>query len=132
MSLEQLSHRVVTSVSKAPQRLSQAPAAIYVITHGQIVRSGAKNLVEALRLAPKADSASGSRSDAPPASPAVAAGPTCSQLIAVTGWGQQEDRERSRAAGFDHHLTKPIDTDTLQRLLSESSSRLHRAADRRG
>ena len=84
------------------------------------------------RLPRKAVVHRGSRSDAPPASPAVAAGPTCSLLIAVTGWGQQEDRERSRAAGFDHHLTKPVDTDTLQRLLSESSSRLHRAADRRG
>jgi two-component system, sensor histidine kinase len=40
-------------------------------------------------------------------------------LIAVTGWGQQEDRERSRAAGFDHHLTKPVDPDTLQGLLAE-------------
>lgn len=33
---------------------------------------------------------------------------------------------------LSHHLTKPVDTDTLQRLLSELSSRLHRAADRRG
>jgi signal transduction histidine kinase/ActR/RegA family two-component response regulator len=40
-------------------------------------------------------------------------------LIAVTGWGQQEDRERSRAAGFDHHLTKPVDPDTLQALLAD-------------
>ena len=38
-------------------------------------------------------------------------------LIAVTGWGQQEDRERSRAAGFDHHLTKPVDPDALRALL---------------
>lgn len=40
-------------------------------------------------------------------------------LIAVTGWGQQEDRERSRAAGFDHHLTKPVDPDALQALLED-------------
>jgi two-component system, sensor histidine kinase len=40
-------------------------------------------------------------------------------LIAVTGWGQQEDRERSRAAGFDHHLTKPVDPDALQALLAD-------------
>jgi len=32
-----------------------------------------------------------------------------SVLIAITGWGQQEDRERSTAAGFDHHLLKPVD-----------------------
>ena len=49
-------------------------------------------------------------------------------LIAVTGWGQQEDRERSRAAGFDHHLTKPVDPDVLQGLLAQFAS--HR--DRRG
>jgi signal transduction histidine kinase/ActR/RegA family two-component response regulator len=29
-------------------------------------------------------------------------------LVALTGWGQQEDRSRSRAAGFDHHLIKPV------------------------
>jgi signal transduction histidine kinase/CheY-like chemotaxis protein len=44
-------------------------------------------------------------------------------LIAVTGWGQQEDRERSRAAGFDHHLTKPVDPDLLQELLAEFARR---------
>jgi CheY-like chemotaxis protein len=38
-------------------------------------------------------------------------------LIAVTGWGQEEDRLRSKEAGFDHHLTKPIRADALQELL---------------
>ncbi len=38
-------------------------------------------------------------------------------LIALTGWGQQEDRQRSQEAGFDHHLTKPVDFDSLSRLL---------------
>lgn len=52
MSLEQLSNLEVTSVSKRPQPLSQAPAAVYVITHEQIVHSGATSLPEALRLAP--------------------------------------------------------------------------------
>jgi iron complex outermembrane receptor protein len=52
MSLEQLSNLEVTSVSKAPQPLSQAPASVYVITHAQIVHSGATSLPEALRLAP--------------------------------------------------------------------------------
>lgn len=38
-------------------------------------------------------------------------------LIAVTGWGQAEDRRRSHEAGFDHHLTKPIDLAVLQEIL---------------
>jgi two-component system CheB/CheR fusion protein len=38
-------------------------------------------------------------------------------LIAQTGWGRDEDRERSRAAGFDYHLVKPIDHQRLQRIL---------------
>jgi CheY-like chemotaxis protein len=38
-------------------------------------------------------------------------------LIACTGWGQPEDRARSRAAGFDVHLVKPIEpTDVLDAL----------------
>ncbi|MDE2049947.1 MAG: response regulator [Gammaproteobacteria bacterium] len=49
-------------------------------------------------------------------------------LIAVTGWGQREDRERSRAAGFDHHLTKPVDPDTLQGLLADFARDGKRAA----
>jgi PAS domain S-box-containing protein len=40
-------------------------------------------------------------------------------LIAVTGWGQEEDRRRSEAAGFDHHLVKPIDPLGLAALLAE-------------
>lgn len=40
-------------------------------------------------------------------------------LIAVTGWGQDEDRRRSKAAGFDHHLTKPVDFSTVQALLAK-------------
>jgi PAS domain S-box-containing protein len=40
-------------------------------------------------------------------------------LIAATGWGQQKDRERAFAAGFDHHLTKPIDFDLLRTFLPQ-------------
>jgi CheY-like chemotaxis protein len=40
-------------------------------------------------------------------------------LIAVTGWGQQEDKRRAIEAGFDHHLTKPVDLATLQELLAQ-------------
>ena len=39
-------------------------------------------------------------------------------LIALTGWGQQDDRRRSREAGFDHHLVKPVDHDVLEQLLA--------------
>jgi CheY-like chemotaxis protein len=39
-------------------------------------------------------------------------------LIALTGYGQPEDRERVRRAGFDLHLVKPVEPDHLNRLLS--------------
>jgi CheY-like chemotaxis protein len=39
-------------------------------------------------------------------------------LVALTGWGQERDRERSAVAGFDEHLTKPIDADRLAGLLA--------------
>ncbi len=39
-------------------------------------------------------------------------------LIALTGWGSQEDRDRSREAGFDQHLTKPASPALLKRLLA--------------
>ncbi|HEX5047571.1 MAG TPA: PAS domain S-box protein [Gammaproteobacteria bacterium] len=38
-------------------------------------------------------------------------------LVAVTGWGQEEDRRKSREAGFDAHLVKPVDRDALAELL---------------
>jgi DNA-binding response OmpR family regulator len=41
-------------------------------------------------------------------------------LIAITGWGQVEDRRRSLEAGFDHHLTKPIEFEALRELLSRN------------
>jgi two-component system CheB/CheR fusion protein len=40
------------------------------------------------------------------------------RLIAVTGYGKDEDRRRSREAGFDHHLTKPADPHVLLALLT--------------
>ena len=40
-------------------------------------------------------------------------------LIALTGWGQEEDRQRSRDAGFDAHMVKPIYSDALATLLAE-------------
>jgi len=41
-------------------------------------------------------------------------------LVALTGWGQSEDRQRSHAAGFDHHFVKPIDLAALQALLQSA------------
>jgi CheY-like chemotaxis protein len=40
-------------------------------------------------------------------------------LIAVTGWGQEEDRQRTREAGFDAHLVKPMDYAKLSELLEK-------------
>jgi CheY-like chemotaxis protein len=40
-------------------------------------------------------------------------------LAAVTGWGQEEDKRRSKEAGFDHHIVKPVDPGMLQKLLAD-------------
>ena len=40
-------------------------------------------------------------------------------LIAFTGWGQEEDRQRTREAGFDAHLVKPVDYTKLSELLEK-------------
>jgi CheY-like chemotaxis protein len=39
-------------------------------------------------------------------------------LVAVTGWGQEEDKRRAAESGFDVHLTKPVDLDSLASLLA--------------
>jgi CheY-like chemotaxis protein len=39
-------------------------------------------------------------------------------LIALTGYGRDEDRQKTRAAGFDHHLVKPVDTQALNNILA--------------
>ena len=38
-------------------------------------------------------------------------------LVAVTGWGQEKDRRQSREAGFDHHLTKPVEPEAVSNLM---------------
>jgi CheY-like chemotaxis protein len=43
-------------------------------------------------------------------------------LVALTGWGQDSDRRRSREAGFDSHLVKPLDLETLTDLLARLPS----------
>ena len=42
-------------------------------------------------------------------------------LIAVTGWGQDEDKRKSEEAGFDRHMIKPVDPQTLMKMLAELS-----------
>jgi CheY-like chemotaxis protein len=40
-------------------------------------------------------------------------------IVALTGWGQDEDRRKSKEAGFDEHLVKPVSNDALVKLLGE-------------
>ena len=44
-------------------------------------------------------------------------------LLAVTGWGQQDDIARAKAAGFDEHLTKPVDPDRVEQMLRDYLTR---------
>jgi signal transduction histidine kinase len=44
------------------------------------------------------------------------------RLVALTGWGAAQDRERSRAAGFDHHLLKPAFPEQVQAILAQERS----------
>ncbi len=39
-------------------------------------------------------------------------------LVALTGWGQEEDREKTSDAGFDAHMVKPVDLDALIKMLA--------------
>ena len=44
-----------------------------------------------------------------------------SVIIAQTGWGQEEDRQRTHEAGFDHHMVKPVAAQALMKLLADWS-----------
>jgi len=44
-------------------------------------------------------------------------------LVATTGWGAQRDKQQAQAAGFDAHLTKPVDLDALERLIAAPQKR---------
>ncbi|KQY17060.1 hypothetical protein ASD28_20395 [Massilia sp. Root133] len=63
LSIEELANIDVTSVSRRPERLQDAPASVYVITADDIRRSGARNLAEALNLAPNLQVARGSNAN---------------------------------------------------------------------
>jgi CheY-like chemotaxis protein len=43
-------------------------------------------------------------------------------VFALTGWGQEEDRRRSKDAGFDGHLIKPVDAETLRNVLTSAKA----------
>jgi CheY-like chemotaxis protein len=43
-------------------------------------------------------------------------------MVALTGWGMSEDRLRTKRAGFDHHLVKPVAPETLFELLDSVRS----------
>jgi CheY-like chemotaxis protein len=45
-------------------------------------------------------------------------------LIAVTGYGQEQDRKKTLATGFDHHLVKPVDTKKLAAIIAEEGRAL--------
>ena len=45
-------------------------------------------------------------------------------LVALTGWGQDQDRTRCVAAGFDHHVTKPADPQIVSELLAAARDRV--------
>jgi PAS domain S-box-containing protein len=52
-------------------------------------------------------------------------GARCPNLVALSGWGREEDRELALEAGIPVHLTKPVDVTTLERVLENSAPRAH-------
>jgi signal transduction histidine kinase len=60
-------------------------------------------------------------------------GPQAPRLVALTGYGREEDRERAKRAGFDSHLTKPAGPRELRRVLrsDKDGDPLHRESDQR-
>jgi CheY-like chemotaxis protein len=40
-------------------------------------------------------------------------------IVALTGWGQEDDKQKAREAGFNHHLVKPVGLDAIRKLLAE-------------
>jgi CheY-like chemotaxis protein len=45
------------------------------------------------------------------------------RLIAISGWGREQDRVQAAEAGFDAHLTKPVDFDVLLAMLADAAGR---------
>jgi len=51
-------------------------------------------------------------------------------LVALTGWGQEDDKQRAMAAGFDRHFTKPVDPADLEELLANLPASYSTTGDR--
>ena len=45
-------------------------------------------------------------------------------IVAVTGYGQEDDMRRSNEAGFDHHLVKPVDAAMIRKIIADVTERL--------
>ncbi len=43
-------------------------------------------------------------------------------LVALTGWGQEQDKQKTKDAGFDHHLVKPAEPAAIQKLIASVNS----------
>lgn len=99
MLLEAASHEVIVkhSAKAALERSAVARPDVFLLDIGLPEMDG-NTLARHLRAQPETSSA---------------------MLIAVTGYGQEHDRKATQAAGFDHHLVKPLNADHLLRLLAE-------------
>jgi CheY-like chemotaxis protein len=42
-------------------------------------------------------------------------------LVALTGWGQEQDQQRAYASGFDYHVTKPVEPEALESLIASAA-----------
>jgi CheY-like chemotaxis protein len=54
--------------------------------------------------------------------PCSRASATLSSRSTTTGYGQERDKHHAQQAGFDHHLTKPVDENVLESLINEALS----------
>lgn len=99
MLLEASGHQVVVEhrPGRALERARKAPPQIFLLDIGLPDMDG-NALAQRLRAQPET---------------------AHSVLVAITGYGQERDREKAFAAGFDHHLVKPIDTKELYKILAK-------------
>lgn len=107
MMLDMLGHRTATAMS-GPQALDQASAFRPQVIFLDIGLPGMSGYDVARHLRGNAQTAAAT-------------------IVALTGWGSESDRLRARQAGFDHHLTKPIELSSARSILDEVASRLRSA-----